>query len=419
MSRRPQKLETIRVLLVDDEKELLKATKLYLENAKKNLQIITSNSASDALKSLKKEPFDVVVSDFQMPNMDGLELLEKIREIDKDISFIIFTGKGREEVVIEALNLGADYYLQKGGDIQSQFSELINLINKSLEKKKADIALRKSEEKFSKAFKFSLNAMAINRFKGSAFLDINENFTKLLHYNREDIMEKNPDDLSLWVKHDDYLEYQRLLREEGEVVDHETLLLTKDAQIIPVLISGSLIDIEGELCVLSVARDITELTEALEALKENEQRYRLLFEGSPVALLNLNLFDIKKQLDELGEQGIESLREYFKTYPKILANYVNLININEFNNAVLQLLGAKDESSVKVFLDHDFTLKNIELFSKIFEFLISGGTLLEEEFTVYNLKDEKLRILVRVVFAPGYEDTWSKVFVTMMNLTAF
>lgn len=419
MSRRPQKLETIRVLLVDDEKELLKATKLYLENAVKDFRITTCNSANNALNCLNKEPFDVIISDFQMPNMDGLELLEKIREMDPDIAFIIFTGKGREEVVIKALNLGADYYLQKGGDVRSQFSELINLINKSVEKKKADTALRKSEEMFSKAFKFSLNAMALNRFKGSAFIDINENFTKLLHYSREDVLEKNPEELSLWAKNEDYLEYQRLLREAGEAIDYETLLCTKDAQIIPVLISGSLIEIEGELCVLSVARDITELTEALEALKENEQRYRLLFEGSPVALLNLNLFDVKKQLDELGEQGVESLREYFKTYPKILANYVNLININEFNNAVLQLIGATDENSVRIFLDHEFTLKNIELFSKIFEFLISGGTLFEEEFTVFNLRNEKLRILVRVVFAPGYEDTWSKVFVTMMNLTIF
>ncbi len=419
MSRRPQKLETIRVLLVDDEKELLKATKLYLENAVKDFRITTCNSANNALNCLNKEPFDVIISDFQMPNMDGLELLEKIREMDPDIAFIIFTGKGREEVVIKALNLGADYYLQKGGDVRSQFSELINLINKSVEKKKADTALRKSEEMFSKAFKFSLNAMALNRFKGSAFIDINENFTKLLHYSREDVLEKNPEELSLWAKNEDYLEYQRLLREAGEAIDYETLLCTKDAQIIPVLISGSLIEIEGELCVLSVARDITELTEALEALKENEQRYRLLFEGSPVALLNLNLFDVKKQLDELGEQGVESLREYFKTYPKILVNYVNLININEFNNAVLQLIGATDENSVRIFLDHEFTLKNIELFSKIFEFLISGGTLFEEEFTVFNLRNEKLRILVRVVFAPGYEDTWSKVFVTMMNLTIF
>ncbi|NPE08451.1 MAG: response regulator [Asgard group archaeon] len=412
-------METIRVLLVDDEKELLKATKLYLENAVKDFRITTCNSANNALNCLNKEPFDVIISDFQMPNMDGLELLEKIREMDPDIAFIIFTGKGREEVVIKALNLGADYYLQKGGDVRSQFSELINLINKSVEKKKADTALRKSEEMFSKAFKFSLNAMALNRFKGSAFIDINENFTKLLHYSREDVLEKNPEELSLWAKNEDYLEYQRLLREAGEAIDYETLLCTKDAQIIPVLISGSLIEIEGELCVLSVARDITELTEALEALKENEQRYRLLFEGSPVALLNLNLFDVKKQLDELGEQGVESLREYFKTYPKILVNYVNLININEFNNAVLQLIGATDENSVRIFLDHEFTLKNIELFSKIFEFLISGGTLFEEEFTVFNLRNEKLRILVRVVFAPGYEDTWSKVFVTMMNLTIF
>ena len=410
-------MEIVKVLLIDDEKELLKATKVYLENTMKNYQIITSSSATDALEKLQKEPFDVIVSDYQMPSMDGLELLEKIRESDQDIAFIIFTGKGREEVVIKALNLGADYYLQKGGDVKSQFSELINLINKSVEKKKSDVALRKSEEKFSKAFKYSLNAMAINRFQGSIFLDINENFTKLLHYTREEVIGKNPDDISLWAKQEDYSEYQRLLREKGEALDFETLLMTKGTQIIPVLISGSLIEIKGELCVLSVARDISELTEALEALKENEQRYRLLFEGSPVALFNLNLFEVKKQLDELGEKGIQSLKEYFKTYPKIFANFVNLIRIIEYNKAALQLVGADDKNPVDVFLSPDFVLKNIDLFSKVFEFLISGDTLFEEEFTVYNLNNKKLHIFIRLVFAPGYEDTWSNVFVTMLKLT--
>ncbi len=410
-------MDTVRVLLIDDEKELLKATKVYLENAMKNFQIITCDSAKNALKLLQREPFDVIVSDYQMPGMNGLELLEKIRENDQDIAFIIFTGKGREEVVIKALNLGADYYLQKGGDVKSQFGELINLINKSVEKKKSDIALRKSEEKFSKAFKYSLNAMAINRFQGSVFLDINENFTKLLHYTREEVIGKNPNDISLWAKQEDFLEYQRLLRENGEAVDFETLLITKDTQIIPVLISGSLIDLEGELCVLSVARNISELIEALEALRENEQRYRLLFEGSPVALFNLNLFEVKKQLDELGEQGIQSLKEYFKTYPKILANFVNLISIIEYNKAALQLVGADDKNPVDIFLSSDFVLRNLDLFSKVFEFLISGNEFFEEEFTVHNLKNEKLHILVRLVYAPGYENTWSKVFVTMLNLT--
>ena len=59
--------------------------------------------------------YDAIISDYQIPDMDGIEFLKKVRSSGNSIPFIIFTGKGREEVVIEALNAGADFYLQKGG----------------------------------------------------------------------------------------------------------------------------------------------------------------------------------------------------------------------------------------------------------------------------------------------------------------
>ena len=57
-----------------------------------------------------------------MPDTDGIAFLRKIRE-SSDIPFILFTGRGREEVVIDAINNGVDFYLQKGGDPKSQFVE--------------------------------------------------------------------------------------------------------------------------------------------------------------------------------------------------------------------------------------------------------------------------------------------------------
>jgi len=59
-----------------------------------------------------------------MPETNGIDFLKLIRSRDDPIPFILFTGRGREEVVIEALNSGADFYLQKGGDPSSQFKEL-------------------------------------------------------------------------------------------------------------------------------------------------------------------------------------------------------------------------------------------------------------------------------------------------------
>ena len=76
-------------------------------------------SVREAMDLISKEKFDVIVSDYQMPETDGIEFLKALRTHGSDIPFILFTGKGREDVVIEALNQGADYYLQKGGDLRS------------------------------------------------------------------------------------------------------------------------------------------------------------------------------------------------------------------------------------------------------------------------------------------------------------
>ena len=70
-----------------------------------------------------------------MPVMDGIEFLKKVRMDFKDIPFILFTGRGREEVVIEAINCGADFYLQKGGAPRAQFSELSHKIRQAIRNK--------------------------------------------------------------------------------------------------------------------------------------------------------------------------------------------------------------------------------------------------------------------------------------------
>jgi len=128
----------IKILLVDDEETLLEVSKIYLEKMNEKFNIITVESAVQALEMIEDQDFDVIISDYQMPIMNGLEFLSIVRNAGNEIPFIIFTGKGREEVAIQALNLGADYYLQKGGEKSSQFHELDNLIDILFEKKQDD-----------------------------------------------------------------------------------------------------------------------------------------------------------------------------------------------------------------------------------------------------------------------------------------
>jgi len=127
----------ISVLYVDDEPVLLDVGKVYLERSGQFL-VDTLTSAPAALEIMKIRRYDAIVSDYQMPDMDGIAFLKIVRETWPTLPFIIFTGRGREEVVIEALNSGADHYLQKGGEPRSQFAELGHIITRSVERKRAE-----------------------------------------------------------------------------------------------------------------------------------------------------------------------------------------------------------------------------------------------------------------------------------------
>jgi len=103
-----------KILLVDDEKEYLDVIKLILES--NQFKVETANSGQEALKKLKKESFDLVITDLIMPNMTGLELLDKIKEDFSDSEVIIFTGYGSVQNAVDAMKKGAFSYFIKSHD---------------------------------------------------------------------------------------------------------------------------------------------------------------------------------------------------------------------------------------------------------------------------------------------------------------
>jgi PAS domain S-box-containing protein len=94
-----------------------------------------------ALEKLKTISYDVIVSDYMMPEMDGIEFLSIIRKKYPSLPFIIFTGRGREEVVIKAFEKGADFYLQKGGALKPQFAELEHKILAAVNQRRTEVRL--------------------------------------------------------------------------------------------------------------------------------------------------------------------------------------------------------------------------------------------------------------------------------------
>jgi PAS domain S-box-containing protein len=130
----------IRVLYVDDEPDLLDLAKLFLE-VKEEFFVTTLTSGRAALDQLNTERYDAIISDYQMPGMDGIEFLVEVRARFGPIPFILFTGRGREEVVIQAINSGVNFYIQKGGDPKSQFADLSHKIRKAVDHRRADMLI--------------------------------------------------------------------------------------------------------------------------------------------------------------------------------------------------------------------------------------------------------------------------------------
>jgi len=131
------------ILYVDDDEALLELGKAFLEQSG-SMQVEVFCSATHALTLIESVRYDAIVSDYEMPEMNGIGFLQYLRQKGNTTPFLIFTGRGREDVAIEAFHSGVDYYVQKGGEVKSQFAELIHKIKKAVERKRTTAALEHS-----------------------------------------------------------------------------------------------------------------------------------------------------------------------------------------------------------------------------------------------------------------------------------
>lgn len=146
------------VLLVDDDEAICELTAAFLSRGDDRFDCTVSKGGRAARELLRERSFDAVVSDYDMPELDGLELLSWLRARGDETPFIVFTGRGRESVAIEAVNRGANRYLRKGGDPTTQFGLLATAIRQEVEQSRVARAV-------------SQLARALSGERGNAFFD--------------------------------------------------------------------------------------------------------------------------------------------------------------------------------------------------------------------------------------------------------
>jgi PAS domain S-box-containing protein len=142
----PQNKERIlHILHVDDDTDTLEITKRILE-IEGNFEIDQAHNVDEALRKIEEQSYDAVISDYEMPQINGLQFLIKLREQMNEIPFVLFTGKGREEVIVKALNSGADSFINKNGSPEIVYCELADTLKKTVERKSSKKSLADSEK---------------------------------------------------------------------------------------------------------------------------------------------------------------------------------------------------------------------------------------------------------------------------------
>ena len=129
----------IRVLLVDDDPDLATITATYLQREDDQFTVETAIGAEAALERLD-DGIDCVVSDYEMPEKNGIELLEAVRETYPDLPFILYTGRGSEEIASDAISAGVTDYLQKERG-SGQYAVLANRIENAVEAYRSETLL--------------------------------------------------------------------------------------------------------------------------------------------------------------------------------------------------------------------------------------------------------------------------------------
>ena len=274
----------IRVLHVDDEPDFLDLAATFLERIGARITVESATDASAGLDRLQDGGVDCIVSDFDMPEQTGIEFLETVREDHPALPFILFTGKGSEEVASDAISAGVTDYLQKGTDT-SQFTVLANRVENAVGQYRAEQAIEETEHRYRRLIEESSDIITIVDPNGT-FTYVSPAAERLLGYSSDDLLGENG---FSYIHPEDQPETMQRL---AELVEDPSTRITAEFRF--ELPDGDWIWLEAkgrnllddpiiEGIVVSV-RDLTERREHETALQREHARFAALFEelGDPV-----------------------------------------------------------------------------------------------------------------------------------------
>ena len=368
-------------------------------------------------------PYQVVMIDYRMPGKNGLEILKELKQIrNSDIPTIIITGHGDEEMAAQVLKLGAvDYIVKHNGYLFTLPSILENAhSNAQLEHERK--ALQETQRRLS-TLMGNLPGLAYRCHDDADWTMefVSEGCYNLTGYQAADLIGNSRLSYAQIIYPDDRQMVRdtiqaRLKEKQGFQLNYR--IVTAGGTVRWVWEQGQgIYDSNGNLLALEgFITDITDRWQAEEALRQSENRYRGIFENSPISLWEEDYSSVKQYIENLRKKGVKNFRNYFRSHPEAVIECAHLIKTLDVNRATLKMFGAKNKMGI---------VKNIdtilgEMSENMLEQLVNiaeGETDFEWQGVNCTLTGESRVVSLRWSVAPGYENTLSKVVLSMIDVT--
>ncbi len=256
-------------------------------------------------------------------------------------------------------------------------------------------------------------------------LDINQNiisanpvFVELFGYSEREVLGRNLDELVTTPQLNQ--EAQEITRQvaQGAIVRKIGRRKRKDGKLVDVEILGIPVFSGGEIIgVLGLYYDISFRIRTEKALMESEARFRSLFEDSPLSLWEEDFSQVKKIVDNIKASGVEDLRQYFDHRPEVVQDIIEAVRIIDVNSATLMLFNADTKDELISTLKHILTEDSYDQFKEEILSLAAGDQNFSCEIMQRKMTGETIFAGLNLSIAPGYEETWEKVFISITDIT--
>lgn len=172
----------VTILHIEDDASFADLVSDFLERERDYFEVLTETTPQDGIERFENERIDCIISDYDMPGMNGLDVLRDVREKQPQLPFILFTGKGSEEIASEAISAGVTEYLQKRGGTE-QYEVLANRVEQAVARRRAE----KQVERGFKAIETANEGISLLNDTGE-FIYVNEAYARIVGYERNELL---------------------------------------------------------------------------------------------------------------------------------------------------------------------------------------------------------------------------------------